>query len=223
MSRTALLAGSLMFVLAAPAYAHVDVRPERAPAGGEARLTFDVENERSDAATRAIVIQMPRGVTSVESLSVRGWRMATAGSGGAPVRRATLTAPAGRELTGAEHGRFRLRVGLPRREGTTLTFKVLQRYDDGQIVRCIGPAGTSEPAPTLRLTAARDPAPAPAPEPSAGEREEATEPPSSQGEDTSDDNGDGGVPIWAGVGLIVLAALAGSALARRRNRRRLDR
>ena len=37
------------------------------------------------------------------------------------------------------------------------------------------------------------------------------------------DDDDGGVPIWAGIGLILLAAVAGSSLARRRNRRRLER
>lgn len=37
-----------------------------------------------------------------------------------------------------------------------------------------------------------------------------------------DRNGkDGGVPIWAGIGLILLAAVAGSAAARARNRRRM--
>jgi hypothetical protein len=35
-----------------------------------------------------------------------------------------------------------------------------------------------------------------------------------------DDNGDG-VPIWAGIGLILLAAAAGSLAARARNRRRM--
>ena len=31
------------------------------------------------------------------------------------------------------------------------------------------------------------------------------------------------VPIWAGIGLILLSAIAGNALARRRNRRLLER
>ncbi len=219
MTRVALILASAL-VLAAPAAAHVDVRPERAPAGGEARLTFDVENERTDARTRAIVIQMPRGVTSAEALSTRGWLLTTRG-GTRAVERVTLTAPPARELTGGEHARFRLLVGLPRREGATLTFKVLQRYDDGQTVRWIGPAGTSEPAPTLRLTAAR----APAPEPAQAEPEATpTDEPPAAGDGSGDeDNGDGGVPIWAGIGLLLLAAAAGSRLARRRNRRRLDR
>jgi len=33
--------------------------------------------------------------------------------------------------------------------------------------------------------------------------------------------GEGGVPIWAGIGLILLAATAGSLAARARNRRRM--
>jgi hypothetical protein len=37
--------------------------------------------------------------------------------------------------------------------------------------------------------------------------------------DSGDD--EGGVPIWAGIGLILLAAVAGSAAARARNRRRM--
>ena len=211
------LAFACALLLAAPVHAHVEVRPERAPAGSEARLTFEVENERTDAGTRAIVIQMPPGVTSAEALSTRGWRATI--RGGTTVQRVTLTAPAGRELTGGEPGRFRLLVGLPRRAGATLVFKILQRYDDGETVRWIGPAGTSDPAATLRLTAARDPAPEPAQsEPQAAPGDE----PAGAQDGSGGDNGDGGVPIWAGVGLILLAAVAGSALARRRNRRRLD-
>ena len=206
---------------AATASAHVEVKPARAPAGDEARLTFEVPNERADAATRRIVIQMPGGVTSVEGLALRGWRLTTRTQEGS-VRRATLTAPRGRELTGEERGRFRMLVGLPPRAGATLTFKVLQVYDSGEIVRWLGPEGTSEPAPTLRLTARaaqrfprrrRQARPAPA------------EPQPAQPAQDSDGGGDddGGVPIWAGIGLILLAAVAGSSLARRRNRRRLER
>jgi uncharacterized protein len=218
-TRVALLLAAVLLP-AATASAHVEIKPARAPAGGEARLTFEVPNERADAATERIVIQMPGGVTSVEGGSLRGWTLANRPSAGS-VRRTTLTAPRGSELTGEERGRFRMTVGLPRREGATLTFKVLQVYDDGEIVRWLGPKGTSEPAPTLRLTAARRPAepeqaqPAPAPETETTEAQPA--------EDSNDGGDDGGVPIWAGIGLILLAAVAGSSLARRRNRRRIER
>jgi periplasmic copper chaperone A len=218
MKRLAVLVAAALLPASA-ASAHVDVRPGRAPAGDEARLTFEVPNERADAATRRIVIQMPRGVTAVEGLRLRGWKLTTSGPSG-NLRRVTLAAPRGRELTGERRARFRLLVGLPRREGATITFRVLQVYDDGDIVRWLGPAGTSEPAPTLRLTAARDVAPEAAQTTPQDERT-ATQP----AESSSDKDGkeDGGVPIWAGIGLILLSALAAGALARRRNRRRLER
>ena len=211
----------------AAASAHVEIKPPRAPAGDEARLTFEIPNERPDAATERIVIQMPRGVTSVEGLALRGWRLATRPQTG-NVRRATLTAPSGRELTGDERARFRMRIGLPPREGATLTFKVLQEYDSGEIVRWLGPEGTSEPAPKLELTAAREPGPEVGQsEPEVESQAQPQEPEDSgeaqsQESDGGDDSG-GDVPIWAGIGLILLAAIAGSALARRRNRRLLER
>ena len=217
MKRLALIVAAALLPVSA-ASAHVEVRPERAPAGSDARLTFEVPNERADAATRRIVMQMPRGVTSVEGLALRGWRLSTSGPSGT-VRRVTLVAPSGRELTGERRARFRLRVGLPRREGTTLTFKVLQFYDDGQVVRWLGPEGTTEPAPTLRLTAARDVAPEAA-QTTPQDEPTATQPPDSSGKDGKED---GGVPIWAGIGLILLSAIAANALARRRNRRRMER
>ena len=207
-----------LLVPAATASAHVEIKPKRSPAGGDARLTFEVPNERADAATRRIVIQMPRGVTSVEPVAVRGWRFTPTVQGGR-VRRATLVAPRGGGLTGEQRGRFRVLIGLPPREGATLTFKVLQVYDNGEIVRWLGPEGTSEPAPTLKLTAARE-EPA-APETAAPEPTTETQPPQESSGDGDNDDG-GGVPIWAGVGLILLAAVAGSALARRRNQRRMD-
>jgi uncharacterized protein YcnI len=216
MKRLLPLAAAALVAHAGTAVAHVEIKPSRAPAGDEARLTFEVPNERPDSGTRRIVIQMPRGVTSVAADALRGWRLRARAARGS-VRRATLTAPRGRELTGEERGRFRLFVGLPLRDGATLTFKVLQVYDSGEIVRWIGPAGTSEPAPTLRLTAAREQPPAQPEEPQPAPAEPAP------AEDPGDGGGDeGGVPVWAGVGLILLAAVAGSTLARRRNRRRLE-
>jgi uncharacterized protein YcnI len=202
------------------ASAHVEVKPERAPAGSDAPLTFEAENERTGAATERLVIQMPRGVTSVEGLSLRGWKLTTQEQGG-QVRQVTLAASSGRELTDEQHGRFRLRVGLPDRAGTTLTFKVLQFYDDGEVVRWIGPEGTSEPAPQLKLTAARTPAPEPE-DTTGATGATGTTGAAAGGSDTSDGGSDdGGPPIWAGIALIVAAALAGSWLARWRTRRRM--
>jgi uncharacterized protein YcnI len=206
-----------MAVPVAGALAHVEIEPARAPAGSNARITLEVPNERPTAATRRIDVQMPAGVTAVRARALHGWKLRVREAAG-EVRRATLTATAGRELTGSERGRFGLRVELPRSPRRTLVFKVLQTYDDGEVVRWIGPPGTSEPAARLRLGAlAREEATEPAAD------EQPDTPPATPAEpDTGGDGDDGGVPIWAGIGLILLAAAAGSTLARRRNRRRVE-
>ena len=46
---------------------------------------------------------------------------------------------------------FPLSVQVPDKAGTTLTFKALQTYDDGKVVRWIGPAGSDEPAPQVKV------------------------------------------------------------------------
>jgi uncharacterized protein YcnI len=205
------LAAALALPVAA-ASAHVEVKPKRAAAGGETRLTFEVPNERPDAATTKIAIQLPRGVAAGSGDRSGGWRVRAA------ARRVTLTAPEGRALRGEERGRFPLALRFPLRPGTTLTFKVLQSYDSGEIVRWIGPPGTSEPAPRLRLTAAaQQPAEQ---EDQAGQRPAETQ--TTPQQPANDGGGDGGgVPIWAGIGLILLAAAAGTLAARARNRRRM--
>ena len=53
---------------------------------------------------------------------------------------------------------FGLSVGLPDRPGTTLAFKALQTYSDGDVVRWIGTPDADKPAPRVELTGAAKPA-----------------------------------------------------------------
>jgi uncharacterized protein YcnI len=217
MSRTlaATIALAATLGLPAGATAHVEFTTERAPAGSDARLTIEVPNERPAASTNRIDIRMPAGVTSVKGRALHGWQLEVTKSGQG-VGRVTLTAaPSGNELTGTEKGRFGLLVGLPERPGTTIVFPVLQTYDDGNVVRWIGPEGTSEPAPRLRLTGSKRVSP---PEQPGQPAQPATTPADKGG----DGGGGGGVPIAVGIGAMLLAAVAGTTLARRRNRRRMD-
>jgi periplasmic copper chaperone A len=194
-----------------PAFAHVEVKPKRAPAGAEARLTFEVPNERPDATTTKIAIQLPAGVRAGTTRRSGGWRVRASG------RRVTLVATGGRALRADERGRFPLELQLPVRPRTSLTFKVLQIYDDGEIVRWIGPPGTSEPAARLRLGAAK-----PAQPPAELEQEQPPATQTTAPTQPAEDSGDGGgIPIWVGIGLMLMAAVAGSAAARARNRRRM--
>jgi periplasmic copper chaperone A len=53
-----------------------------------------------------------------------------------------------------EFREFPLSVLIPGKAGQTLTFKALQTYSNGTIVRWIGAPGSREPAPQLKLTSA---------------------------------------------------------------------
>jgi len=77
---TRLLAAGLASVaalvtLASPAGAHVSVNPKEAEKGGFAKLTFRVPNERPNAATTQVEINMPpeHPIRSVSVRPMPGW------------------------------------------------------------------------------------------------------------------------------------------------------
>jgi uncharacterized protein len=45
---------------------------------------------------------------------------------------------------------------VPGKAGDTLTFKALQTYSNGEVVRWIGPEGSDNPAPSVAVTAAAE-------------------------------------------------------------------
>ena len=49
---------------------------------------------------------------------------------------------------------FGLSVQIPGKAGDKLTFKALQTYSDGEVVRWIGPEGSDTPAPIVTVEAA---------------------------------------------------------------------
>ena len=51
---------------------------------------------------------------------------------------------------------FGLSLGTPDKPGKKLTFKALQTYDNGEVVRWIGPPDAEEPAPQVALTQPAD-------------------------------------------------------------------
>jgi uncharacterized protein len=210
-------------ILVGPAAAHVTLQPEEAPAGGFTRLDVRVPNERDNAGTTKVEVQFPPGFVFVSTQPVPGWT--------ATVKKRKLDQPVeaeGEQITEevdtvtwtgdgqtgivkpGEFQDFGLSVGVPDKPGTKLTFKALQTYDNGEVVRWIGPPDAEEPAPQVTLTAA-------------GAEEEhaaATEPTSSR---ASADEGedDTGAPTWLAVlalvlgGLGLLAGVLGLARSRR--------
>jgi periplasmic copper chaperone A len=155
-------------VLAAAAGAHVTLQPGEVPAGGFTRMDVRVPTERDDASTTKVAVQFPAGFESVSTEPVPGWT--------AKVTRAELAKPQvndeGEKITdrvdtvtwtatgaGIGPGQFQdfgLSLAVPDKAGSALTFKAVQTYDSGEVVRWIGPPDSDEPAPQVELTAAEE-------------------------------------------------------------------
>jgi periplasmic copper chaperone A len=194
--------------LAATASAHVTLQPEEAPAGGFTRLDVRVPNERDDAGTTKVEVEFPPGFVTVSTEPVPGWTT--------KVTKRKLAKPVeseGEQITDevntitwtgdgktgivkpGEFQDFGLSLATPDKPaGTKLTFKALQTYAGGEVVRWIGGPDAEEPAPQVTLTSG-----------GGEEHAAASQPASAAG--GSDDGGDDGAPVWLAVVALVLGAL----------------
>jgi uncharacterized protein YcnI len=166
-------AGAAVIGLAGPASAHVTVNPSEATQGGYAALTFRVPNETDNTTTTKLQVQLPTD-TPLASVSIKplpGWT-ATPVKGKLPkpittddgqVTEAvteitwTATSPASAIAPG-QFQEFEISGG-PMPDADKISFKALQTYSDGKVVRWIqeqtpGAEEPQYPAPTLTLTKA---------------------------------------------------------------------
>jgi uncharacterized protein YcnI len=166
----ALAAGAALVLPAASAFAHVTVNPKEAAQGGYAKLAFRVPNERDGVNTTRLEVNFPTD-HPLASVSVRphaGWAYTVektklptpvkSGDGdiSEAVTRITWT---GGTIKPGEFDEFEVSVGPLPADADSLTFKALQTYGDGQIVRWIEDARADgsqpdHPAPVLKLTKA---------------------------------------------------------------------
>lgn len=171
----ALAAGVLLWTAILPvdpAAAHVSVDPGQAVQGGFAVLTFRVPNERQETATTKVEIYFPTDTpivgTTVRQLPgwtsqvVRGPLPAPVTVDGAPVTEAITSVAwtadgAANAITGSNYQEFGISVG-PLPNVDAITFKALQTYSDGEVVRWIDQHADGQPEPdhpavVLRLAA----------------------------------------------------------------------
>lgn len=168
---TVAAAGLLLLAGAGAASAHVTVSPTTAAPGSYATLTFQVPTESDTASTTRLAVYFPTD-TPLASVSVQphpGWhfqvsttKLATPitsddGQVSEAVSRILWTADSPKTaIAPGEFDTFSVAAG-PLPAGGTLTFKALQYYSDGSIVRWIDvpEAGQPEPDhPAPRLTIA---------------------------------------------------------------------
>jgi len=153
------LVAMLGVVLAAgPAFAHVSVDPSEANQGGYDTLTFKVPNEKDDASTVQVEVEIPTDepIASVSVQPVPGWT--------ATVTKTPLSSPvetddgqvseavskitwSGGEIQPGQFQQFPVSMG-PLPKADEIVFKTLQTYSDGDVVRWIEvtPASGEEPA-----------------------------------------------------------------------------
>lgn len=164
---------SALFALAAPAWAHVTVFSSEATRGGYAVVTFRVPNEEATATSNQLVVQLPTDtpLASVGVQPIPGWTVKTTktklakpittddGQVTEAVSQITWTASGSAAIAPGQFQQFDVQMG-PLPDKASITFKALQSYSDGQVVRWIetaAPGSKTEPAhpaPVLNLAAA---------------------------------------------------------------------
>ena len=225
---------ALLSSLALPgiAQAHVSLHPNEVPAGSFATLGIRVPNETDNASTTKVAVQFPPGFIDVSPEFMPGWtpKVITAklakpvqtddGEVTEGVKEIVWSADKAAAIPPGQFLDFPISTEIPGKEGEVLTFKTLQYYDDGEVVRWIGGPDTEEPAPQIDVTAAggvlqdvagSETAP-PAPGSAAGE-----------GEAASSSSSSDGASKGLGIAALILGALGllagGAALIRSRGSR----
>jgi len=174
LTRISVLAATFAAVaVAAPAaQAHVTLNPRSVTANSFGRLDVRVPNERDDASTRKVDVQLPDGFAFASYQPVPGWSV--------KVRRQTLSKPihtddgditdvvshvtwSGGSIGSGQIDEFTIVAGALPDTGSSLVFKAIQTYANGDVVRWIdiasGGAEADHPAPTLSLVPAAAPKP----------------------------------------------------------------
>jgi periplasmic copper chaperone A len=152
--------------LAGLAQAHVTVHPNALPSGGFTVVNLQVPNERPKASTVKVDVQIPPGVFFLSTAPIPGWTAKVYFTKLAkPVKvfddvstqqvsRVVWTAKLGKIGPG-QFQSFPMSMLVPSvKAGTLLTFKALQTYSNGEVVRWIGPPSADEPAPQVIVSGA---------------------------------------------------------------------
>ena len=144
--------------LGAAASAHVTISPKTVAPGATTELTFRCPNERSAASTISLVVQLPPDapLATVEPQPAPGWTVrVTQRDLATPLRTAhgdvkrvadTIAWTGGRIAPGGV-ATFAVRIGAFPAAPSLLTFKAVQTYDDGEVVRWIEDRAPGEPEP----------------------------------------------------------------------------
>ncbi|GIE36266.1 membrane protein [Actinoplanes italicus] len=214
-------------LLAAPAFAHVEVEADKAQAGAaNVTLTFHGEAESQSAGIVSERVVLPQGIKPADVTLVkapRGWTFTSSADG------FTIAGPA---LKVGQDAEFAVTVTQLPTDATTLSFKTVETYSDGKVSRWIdlpeeGQPEPESPAPTITLKPAANQAEVtagttPSSNPStavSATAPAATRASNTAAEQTASSTGSGGsrVAWWIALAVAVIAGAGGLLLWRKRS------
>ena len=147
-----------VFALAAPAFAHVTVQPNEATVGTFSRFVVRVPNERDDASTTKVTVELPP-LAFVSFEPKDGWKRTTKEVEfdepidvfGEEVKEGVGSVTwSGGEIGPGEFLEFGFSARTPDAEGP-LTFGAIQTYSSGEVVEWTGAPDSEEPASVVNV------------------------------------------------------------------------
>jgi uncharacterized protein YcnI len=159
---------AVVVAVAAPAWAHVTIRPKSAERGSFDILSFSVPNESDTASTTQLEVTFPtdRPIAFVSIQPKPGWTYTVEkttlpkpvkAEGGEITEAVSKITWSGGEIKPGEFDLFTVSAGPLPTKGKQLLFPAAQTYSDGEVVNWneATPPGGEEPehpAPVLKLT-----------------------------------------------------------------------
>lgn len=169
-ARIAVLSTVVLAALAfaAAAQAHVTVHPNALSSGGFTVINVQVPNERDKASTVRVDVQFPDAIYIASPAVIPGWKtrvitkklpqpveIEPGFSVSSRVDRVVFT---GGRIGPGQFLSFPVSIKAPTsKAGTLLTFKALQTYSNGEVVRWIGNPTADAPAPQVVIRSSSSP------------------------------------------------------------------
>jgi uncharacterized protein YcnI len=158
----AALVAAVALGLPGAAEAHVSLHPNTLPAGSFPTVDIRVPSEEPSASTTEIAVQFPPGFIDVSTGYLPGWTVTkktrklakpVTTDAGTVNEEVSEVIWSGGKVPPEYFLNLPISIAIPDGDvGKALTFKTVQTYSNGKVVRWIGPASSDQPAPTVNVT-----------------------------------------------------------------------
>jgi len=141
-----LLLTTISLVVTQAALAHIRIYPNESSVGAREKYTMRVPNEKKEANAIRVEGEFPAGPEVYDFEFKPGWKIDFKKDDKGKIIGATWTG----KIQPYEFVEFGM-LGINPKQGTNLTWKFIQFYDDGTREEFVGPVGSRLPAPVVAL------------------------------------------------------------------------